>query len=197
MIDQEVQRGRRLEYATIAYNLVESVVALATGTISGSLALLSFGVDSLIEVASGSVMIWRLGKSSEEAERAAQKLIALSFFALGAWILWNAAADLWLHEAPALSWPGMVLAALSLVIMPALARAKRRVAFALGSASMVADSRQTSLCAYLSAVLLAGLLLHAVLGWWWVDAVASLVMTPIIFSEGVDAWRGDACGCAH
>lgn len=140
-------------------------------------------------------MIWRLTQSSQEAERLSRELVALSFFALAAWMLWNAIQDLRSHEAPAVSWPGIGLAVLSLAVMPLIARANREVGFGLGSAAIVADSRQASLRAYLSALLLGGLLLHALLGWWRVDAAASLAMTPIIISEGVDAWRGDACGC--
>ncbi|MFN0102520.1 MAG: cation transporter [Bryobacteraceae bacterium] len=197
MSEQAIQRGLRLEYATIGYNVLEAIVALASGTVSGSVSLISFGVDSLIEVSSGAVMIWRLGKCADVAERRAQKLIAASFFVLAAWILWKSLESLWSREGPALSWTGIALAALSLLVMPALAKAKRRVGIALDSAAMVADSRQTGLCAYLSAILLAGLLLHALFGWWWTDAVASLAMTPIIVREGVGAWRGQGCGCPH
>ena len=193
MSEQAIQRGLRLEYATIAYNVLEAIVALASGTVSGSVALISFGVDSIIEVSSGSVMIWRLGKCADEAERRAQKLIAFSFFALGGWVLWRSIAGLWTHDVPTLSWTGIAMAALSLLVMPALARAKRQVGLTLNSAAMVADSRQTSLCAYLSAILLAGLLLQALAGWWWADSLASLAMTPIIFHEGFDAWRGRGC----
>jgi divalent metal cation (Fe/Co/Zn/Cd) transporter len=192
-----IKRGLRLEYATLAYNVLEAIVALASGAVSGSVSLVSFGVDSIIEVSSGAVMIWRLGKCADEAERLAQKLIALSFFALGAWVLWKALAGLWSREVPSLSWTGIALAALSLLVMPALAKAKRQVGLTLNSAAVVADSQQTSLCAYLSAILLAGLLLQGLAGWWWADAMASLAMTPIIFREGIDAWRGKGCGCAH
>lgn len=197
MSEQAIQRGLRLEYITLAYNVVEAIVALVSGAVSGSVALISFGVDSIIEVSSGAVMIWRLGKCADEAERRAQKLIACSFFALGGWVLWKAVAGLWAHEVPRMSWTGIALAALSLLVMPALAKAKREVGLTLNSAAMVADSQQTSLCAYLSAILLAGLLMQAIAGWWWADAVASLAMTPIIFREGLDAWRGKGCGCPH
>jgi len=170
-------------------------LALAAGGVAGSVSLVGFGIDSVIEVSSGAIMIWRLGKCASDAERRAQKAIAISFFALGAWVAWESAESLWRREGPALSWPGIVLAVLSLILMPALARAKRRVGMKLDSAAMVADSRQTSLCAYLSAILLAGLALQAAAGWWWADAVAALAMTPIIFKEGIDAWRGRGCGC--
>ncbi|MBL8239303.1 MAG: cation transporter [Bryobacterales bacterium] len=195
MSHQAIARGLRLEYCTLAYNVVEAGVALASGIASGSVSLVSFGVDSVLEVSSGAVMIWRLGKCHGAAERRAQKLIALSFFGLAAWVLWEAVESLWRREGPALSWPGIALAALSLLLMPTLARAKRRVGHEIQSSAMVADSKQTSLCAFLSAILLAGLALQAAFGWWWADAAASLAMTPIIVREGISAWRGQGCGC--
>jgi divalent metal cation (Fe/Co/Zn/Cd) transporter len=197
MSEQAIRRGLRLEYATLGYNVVEAGVALTSGVMAGSVSLIGFGIDSVLEVSSGLVMIWRLGHHAEHAERRAQQLIALSFFGLAAWIGWEAVESLMEREGPAVSWPGIVLAALSILIMPAIARAKRRVGIEIGSASMVADSRQTSLCAYLSVILLAGLGLQAAFGWWWADAVASLAMTPIIAREGIGAWKGDGCGCAH
>lgn len=195
MSNPAIRRGLRLEYVTVGYNLLEAAVALVSGAAAGSISLIGFGIDSLIEVSSGAVMIWRLGKCAEEAERRAQQGIALSFFALGAWILVESIESLLHREGPSLSWPGIVVAALSLLVMPALAKAKRKAGVALGSPALVADSRQTSLCAYLSAILLAGLLLQALFGWWWADAVASLAMTPIVIREGIDAWRGRGCGC--
>ena len=197
MSEATIERGLRLEYWTLGYNVLEAVVAIGSGAVAGSLALVSFGVDSVLEVSSGLVMIWRLGKCADEAERRAQKAIALSFFGLGLWVMWGAAEGLWKGETPAVSWVGIGLAVVSVLIMPVLARAKRKVGMDLGSAAMVADSRQTSLCAYLSAILLAGLGLQAAFGWWWADAAASLAMTPIIFREGVDAWQGKGCGCGH
>lgn len=197
MSAQATRRGLLLEYLTVGYNVLEAVVAVAAGGAAGSVSLLGFGIDSVIEVSSGAVMIWRLGKCHDAAEQRAQRLIALSFFALGAWVAWESVESLWRREGPQVSWPGIVLAALSLVVMPALARAKRQVGQTIQSAAMVADSRQTSLCAYLSAILLAGLLTQAAAGWWWVDAVASLSMTPIIVKEGIDAWQGRGCSCSH
>jgi divalent metal cation (Fe/Co/Zn/Cd) transporter len=197
MSEAAIRRGLQLEYVTLGYNVAEAVVALTAGGIAGSVALLSFGVDSVLEVSSGLVMIWRLGRCADEAERRAQKAIAISFFALGAWVLWESAESLWQGQGPAVSWVGIGLAALSMVVMPAVARAKRKVGLELGSAAMVADSRQTSLCAYLSAILLVGLGLQAGLGWWWADAAAGLLMTPIIVREGMDAWQGRGCGCGH
>ncbi len=197
MSEATIRRGLRLEYWTLGYNILEAAVAIGSGAVAGSLALVSFGIDSVLEVSSGLVMIWRLGKCADEAERRAQKAIAISFFGLGLWVMWGAAEGLWKGEVPAVSWVGIGLAILSVGIMPVLARAKRKVGMELGSAAMVADSRQTSLCAYLSAILLVGLGLQAAFGWWWADAAASLAMTPIIFREGVDAWQGKGCGCGH
>jgi divalent metal cation (Fe/Co/Zn/Cd) transporter len=197
MSEQAIRRGLWLEYLTVGYNVLEAVIALAAGGVAGSVSLVSFGIDSVIEVSSGAVMIWRLGKCADEAERRAQKAIALSFFALGAWVAWESVERLWHREGPALSWTGIGLAMLSLLVMPALARAKRQVGVTIASAAMVADSRQTSLCAYLSAILLAGLALQAAAGWWWADAVAALTMLPIIVREGIDAWKGRGCGCGH
>lgn len=195
MSEAAVRRGLQLEYLTLGYNVLEAIVAIASGAVAGSLALLSFGIDSVLEVSSGLVMIWRLGKCASVAERRAQQAIAVSFFALAAWVGGGSAMRLWEREGPETSVVGMVLAALSMVIMPALARAKRRVGLEMGSAAMVADSRQTSLCAYLSVILLAGLGLQAAFGWWWADAAAGLAMTPIIVKEGLDAWQGRGCGC--
>lgn len=182
-----------MEYATLTYNVAEAVVSLLAGSSSGSVSLIAFGVDSVIEVSSGSIMLWRLGRSSASAERRAQQWIAVSFFALAIWVLGQAIQSLLAREGPETSWPGIVLASVSLLVMPMLARAKRQVGRAINSAAMVADSKQTELCAYLSAILLAGLALHAVFGWWWADAVAGLIMTPIILNEGRNAWQGKGC----
>jgi divalent metal cation (Fe/Co/Zn/Cd) transporter len=182
-----------LEYATLGYNVVEAAVALSSGAAASSVALIGFGIDSILEVSSGLVMVWRLGKTNRESERRAQQLIALSFFGLGAWLLVKSLHSLWLREAPEESWTGIALAITSLLVMPLLARAKRRVGNTLGSAAMVADSKQTELCAYLSAILLAGLALNAAFGWWWADSLAGLVMAPIVFREGRQAWRGEGC----
>lgn len=197
MSEQAIQRGLLLEYVTISYNVIEATVALAFGIAAGSVSLVSFGIDAMIEISSGAIMIWRLGKPADASERRAQQAIAISFFALAAWVFWKATEALWFREVSSLSWPGIALATLSVLIMPSIARAKRRVGITLHSAAMVADSQQTNLCAFLSAILLAGLLLQAALGWWWADALASLAMTPIIIREGIEAWRGRGCDCAH
>jgi len=196
----QVRRGLRLEYVTLAYNVIEAIVAISSGAISSSIALIGFGVDAVIETLSGLTMLWRLNHDShprrEEVERRAQKVIAISFWALAAYVGFEAAKSLSLHEAPSRSWPGIALALLSITIMPLLARAKRQVGRNLGSPAMVADSKQTQLCSYLSGILLAGLALNAFFGWWWADPAAGLVMLPIIAREGWSAWRGEGCGCS-
>ena len=193
-----VRRGRRLEYLTILWNSLEALIGIAAGIIAGSIALVGFGVDSVIEVSSGAVVLWRLrsdacDERAERRERLALKLVGLSFFALAIYVAAEAVKALWLRQAPERSVAGIGLAAASLVAMPLLARAKRRVARSLASGALHADSRQTDLCAYLSAILLGGLVLNATLGWWWADPVAGLGMLPIILKEGVDAVRGKSC----
>ncbi len=193
-----VRRGLRLEMLTLGWNSLEAVVALAAGWMAGSIVLIGFGLDSVIESASGAVLLWRLRRDADAArrehgERRALQLVGWSFFALAAYVAADAARSLWLRETPDRSAVGIVLAAVSLVVMPLLARAKRRVAARIASRALHADSRQTDLCAYLSAILLGGLLLNAVLGWWWADPVAALLMVPIIAREGRDALRGDHC----
>lgn len=195
----QVRRGLRLEYFTISYNVFEAVVALASGSIASSIALIGFGVDAIIESLSGLIMLWRLSHDShplrDKVESRAQKLIAVSFWTLAAYVGYEAVETLWSGTAPERSWPGVALAVMSILIMPMLARAKRNVGRGIGSAAMVADSKQTQLCAYLSVILLAGLGLNAFLGWWWTDPAAGLIMLPIIAREGLSAWRGEGCGC--
>jgi divalent metal cation (Fe/Co/Zn/Cd) transporter len=193
-----VRRGRRLEYFTIAYNSLEGIVAILLGLLAGSIALVGFGFDSAIEVTSGAALLWRLGIDFDEARReraeaTALRVVGWCFLALAAYVAYDAVASLVRREAPEESIPGIVLAAASLVIMPLLARAKRRVAAEIKSGALTADARQTELCTYLSAILLGGLALNALAGWWWADPVAALVMVPIIVKEGVDALRGKSC----
>ena len=188
-----IRRGRRLEYLTIAWNSADAAVALTAGLLAGSIALVGFGLDSLIEVSSGAIVLGRLSSDNERAERIALKVVGASFLALAAYVAFESVKALWLREAPERSLPGIILAAISLVVMPLLARAKRRVAAGIGSRALHADSRQSDLCAYLSAILLGGLLLNALLGWWWADPLAGLVMTPIIAKDGRKALRGDSC----
>ncbi len=198
-LSSELGRGRRLEYFTIGWNVIEGIVSVGAGVLSGSTALIGFGVDSAIESMSGAVLLWRLqdGEAHIGRETMALKLVGLSFFLLAAWVAYESVASLVRHEPPSVSYVGIVVAALSLVVMPWLAHLKRRVATAIQSRALESDSRQTSLCAYLSAILLGGLLLNALLGWWWADPVAALVMVPIIVREGVEALRGERCeACA-
>jgi len=195
-----ILRGRRLERFTLGWNLAEALVAIAAGLLAGSTALLGFGLDSLIESFSGAALLWRLhqeqdAQRSEQAERRALHLVGYSLFALAAYVLAEALHTLIARARPEHSLPGIILAAVSLLVMPLLASAKRRVAAALSSDALRADSRQTDLCAWLSAVLLTGLLLNWLLGWWWADPVAALAMTPIIVREGLSAVRNRGCGC--
>lgn len=194
-----VRRGRNLEYLTIGWNVLEAVVSIGAGLLAGSIALVSFGVDSVIESTSGAVLLWRLrdGERGEQRERLALRLVGISFLLLAAYVAFDAAKSLIVREPPEASYIGIGIAALSLVLMPLLARAKRRVAVQLNSRALKADSRQTDLCAYLSAILLGGLLLNALFGWWWADPVAALVMLPIITREGIEALRGETCADCH
>ncbi len=194
-----LRRGRRLEYLTLLWNAVEAVVAIGSGILAGSTALVGFGVDSMIESSSGAVLLWRLSEKAggESREGLALRLVGYSFLALAIWVAWDASNALLRREAPEESMVGIVLAALSLLVMPILARAKRTVARHLGSRALEADSRQTDICAYLSAILLVGLGLNAVLGWWWADPVAGLAMVPIIGLEGFRALQGETCTDCH
>jgi divalent metal cation (Fe/Co/Zn/Cd) transporter len=193
-----VLRGRRLEYFTIAWNLAEGVIAVVAGAIAGSISLVGFGVDSFIEVASGSALLWRLSADADACRREHREAVALRavgvcFLALAAYVAYDAIGDLVTRAAPARSVPGILLACASLIAMPLLSGAKRRVGSALDSAAMHADARQTEFCTYLSAILLGGLLLNVLLGWWWADPAAALVMVPIIGNEGINGLRRRAC----
>ena len=189
----------RLNLATIAYNSLEGVIALVAGALASSVALVGFGLDSLIELAASLTALWRLHSDldparRERAECVSLRVIGALFLALAAYVAVDAARALLQREAPSQSTAGIVIAALSVVVMPLLARAKRRVGLQLGSGALAAESEQTSLCAYLSAILLGGLLLSALIGWWWADPVAALAMVPIIAREGIEGIRGrSAC----
>ncbi|WBO62899.1 cation transporter [Streptomyces camelliae] len=193
------RRIRLLVAATITYNAVEAAVALTAGTLASSTALIGFGLDSVIEVSSAATVAWQFSAREhavrEAREKTALRIIALSFFALAAYVTVDAVRALTGAGEAARSLPGIVLAALSLVVMPVLSAAQRRAGRELGSASAVADSKQTLLCTYLSAVLLVGLVVNAVFGWSWADPLAALVIATVAVKEGRDAWRGQGC-CA-
>jgi divalent metal cation (Fe/Co/Zn/Cd) transporter len=188
------RRVRLLVAATIAYNVVEAVIALTEGTRVSSSALIGFGLDSVIEISSAAAVAWQFSADDPESrEKAALRFIAFSFFALAAYVTLDAARTLAGAGEARPSTVGIVLAALSLAIMPVLSLAQRRAGRELGSLSAVADSKQTLLCTYLSAILLVGLVLNSVLGWSWADPVAALGIAAIAVREGINAWRGDPC----
>jgi divalent metal cation (Fe/Co/Zn/Cd) transporter len=197
--DRRAVLGRRAQLiagASVAYNVVEAVVAIAAGTVAGSIALIGFGLDSVVEVFSGVVILWQFRHAvPQDRERRALRLIAVSFFALAAYVSVEAVRGLLGDVQPDTSRVGIALAAASLLVMPFLSFAQRRTGRQLGSGSVVADGTQTLLCTYLSAVLLLGLVLNATLGWGWADPVAGLVIAGVAVREGLEAWRGDSC-CA-
>jgi divalent metal cation (Fe/Co/Zn/Cd) transporter len=188
------RRVRLLVAATITYNVVEAGVALSAGTVAGSTALIGFGLDSLVEVASAAAVAWQFAAvDHERRERAALRVIAVSFFALAGYVSYESIAALVAVHRPEHSTVGLVLAALSLLVMPVLSAAQRRAGRELGSRSAVADSKQTLLCTYLSAVLLVGLGVNSVFGWWWADPIAALAIAGVAAKEGREAWRGRHC----
>ena len=193
----DARSGRRLEYFTLGWNLTEAVVAVGAGIFAGSIALIGFGADSLIESLSGAILLWRLqsNEPDERRERLALRLVGFSFFVLAFYVSVEAIKTLLYEHQPETSIVGIGLSVASLIVMPILARAKRRVAARLNSGALYADSRQTDICAYLSAILLGGLLLNTIFGWWWADPVAALCMLPLIFREGLEAvqGRGECC----
>jgi divalent metal cation (Fe/Co/Zn/Cd) transporter len=196
---QLVRRVRWLVAATISYNIVEAIVAITAGVAASSTALIGFGLDSVIEVSSAVAVAWQFAARDHAIraarERRALRIIAVSFFALAGYVTVDAVRALIGATTPEASAPGIVLAALSVVIMPVLSLTQRRTGRELGSASAVADSKQTLICTYLSAVLLVGLVLNATLGWTWADPAVALVIAGLAVREGVEAWRGDNC-CA-
>jgi divalent metal cation (Fe/Co/Zn/Cd) transporter len=189
-----VARGVTLNYLTIGYNALEAVVSLAAGLVAGSVALVSFGIDSVIEVASAGAAQVRLRVDHdlvrrEGFERGAHRVIGGAFLVLAVYVAFDAGRALWLREPPQPSPIGIAILALSVVVMPLLSRAKRKVAIGLGSSALAAEATQTSLCAYLSVIALAGVALNALVGWWWADPLAALAMVPIITKEGVEGVR--------
>lgn len=188
------RRIRWLAAATITYNVIEAVVALTAGTIASSAALIGFGLDSIIEVASAAAVAWQFSTPDhEKREKTALRIIAVSFFALAAYVTFDAIRALLGYGEAEHSTPGLILAALSLAIMPFLSYAQRRAGRELGSTSAVADSKQTLLCTYLSGVLLIGLALNSLFGWSWADPLAALVIAAVAVKEGREAWHGDTC----
>jgi divalent metal cation (Fe/Co/Zn/Cd) transporter len=196
--EQLVRRARLLASGGLCWHFVEAAVAVVAGVLAGSVALVGFGADSLIEAAAGVIVLWLMagGRSeSPRAERLAQRLIAASFVVLAGYVGVQAFRDLLLSHHAGTSWAGVGLAAVTMVTMPPLATAKRRVAERLGSSATTSESRQTALCAYLSAGLLAGLLANTLLGWWWADSVVALGIGAVAVREAHEAWRGEVCDC--
>ena len=188
------RRVRWIVAGTITYNVLEAIIALTAGTIASSSALIGFGLDSIVEVLSAAAVAWQFAAPDpHRREKVAMRVIAFSFFGLATFVTIDAIRTLLGAAEPEHSPVGIVLAAVSLVIMPALSWFERRTGRELGSASAVADSKQTLLCTYLSAVLLVGLVLNSTLGWSWADPVAALVIAAVAVKEGLEAWRGDAC----
>jgi len=187
-----VRRGIWLSYATIAYNSLEAIGSLIAGLLAGSVALVGFGVDSVIEVMASLAAQWRLRSDLDPVKRAGvelwtRRIVAICFLALAAYVLADAGNTLWQREAPDRSLFGIVVLSLSVIVMPILARSKKRVARAMQSGALEAEATQTSLCAYLSVIGLGGVALNALFGWWWADPGAALIMVPIIAAEG---WEG-------
>src|SRR3989442_15618808 len=188
------QRGKRLEYFTIAWNTLEGLVAVIAGAMAGSISLVGFGMDSFIEVISGATLLWRMSVDAdlsrrERNEKLSLRIVGISFLALAAYIAFESITDMLGKKGPEHSVAGIILAIVSLIVMPLLSKAKGRVGHELGS-----DAKQSQFCSYLSAILLSGLLLNAALGWWWADPLAALIMTPIIAREGLQGIRGgDRC----
>ena len=193
-------RGRQLEYFTIGWNAMEGIAAVAAGVIPGSISLTAFGIDSFIEVTSGAALLWRMSVDANELqrernERIALRLVGACFVALAAYVAIESIHDLLSHNAPEHSVFGIVIACVSLIVMPILSRAKKHVGTELNSMAMHADAKQTDFCVYLSAILLLGLAMNALLGWWWADPIAGLVMAPIIAHEGYRGLKAETCGC--
>ena len=192
-----IKRGILLEYFTIGWNLLEGAVAVGAGIVAGSPSLVGFGFDSFIESTSGAALLWRLRVDNEETrerrEQIALRLVGASFLLLAAYILYDSITTLIWRESPDTSYVGIVVLIISLIVMPILARNKLRVAKQIKSRALEADSKQTDLCVYLSAISLGGLGLNALFGWWWADPIAALLMIPIIVNEGIEGLRGEAC----
>jgi divalent metal cation (Fe/Co/Zn/Cd) transporter len=191
-----VRRARFLAWLGIGWHAVEAAIAVGAGIAAGSIALIGFGADSVVESVAGFVLLWRFGgarHSSDAAEQRAYRLIGVSFYVIAAYVTIEATRQLLAGSHPEVSWIGIGLAGVTLVTMPPLAIAKERVADRLHSAATRAEGRQNMLCAYLSAALLVGLGLNALAGWWWADPVTGLLIAAVAVREGREAWRGEAC----
>ncbi len=191
--------GLRIEFLSIGWTALESIVGIIAGVLAGSVALISFGIDSVIEVASSLVLVWRLSGASaaEDREEFAHRLVGVCFLALAVYVSFEAMKDLLTRSTPRVSYFGIIYAAACVVVMPLLARAKRRAAANLQSHALHADSHQSDICAYLAVILLGGLGLNALFGWWWADPVAALCMVPIISREAISGLRGQPCTHEH
>jgi divalent metal cation (Fe/Co/Zn/Cd) transporter len=198
-----VARGRRLEYLTIAWNCFEAAVALLSGFFAGSVALVGFGLDSLIETASALVLLWRFNidhavERRKDAEHRAYRIVGVCFLLLAAYVAFESTHALWTRQHAERSVAGILIAVAAVIVMPMLGQAKRQIARGLGSRALRSDARQADFCACLSLILLAGLLLNTLLGWWWADPAAALVMLPIIAREGLQGLSSVHCDdCAH
>ena len=193
-----VRRARLLAWGGNAWHLVEFAIAVGAGVAAGSIALVAFGADSLIEALAGFIIVWRFAahrSNSETAERRAQQLVAASYLILASYILVEATRALIVGDHPDASWVGIGLAAFTAPTMPLLARAKRRVGHQLGSSATVSEAEQNQICAYLSIALLVGLLANALAGWWWADPAAALVIAAVAGKEGWESWKGESCDC--
>jgi divalent metal cation (Fe/Co/Zn/Cd) transporter len=200
VIESDAVSRRRL--LKVTWNTIEGIVAVLAGAVAGSISLVGFGIDSFIEVISGAALLWLMivdadAHRRECNERRALRIVGFCFVALAAYVAYESANDLWQRQAAERSVPGIILACLSLVVMPLLSRAKRRVGLALGSAAMHADAKQAEFCTYLSAILLGGLVVSALFGLWWADPLAALIMVPIIAKEGIEAIQGKSCADCH
>lgn len=191
------RRAQLLAAASVSYNVIEAVIAIAAGVVAGSVALVGFGLDSVVEVSSGLIILWQFRhRLPESRERQALRMMAVAFFALAAYVTFESLRTLLGGHEPEASTVGIVLAVASLIVMPFLSWAQRRTGRSLGSNAVVADGTQTLLCTYMSAALLGGLLLNATLGWAWADPLAGLAIAGLAVREGIEAWRGDGCACA-
>jgi divalent metal cation (Fe/Co/Zn/Cd) transporter len=191
-----IRRAKALAWLGVGWHAIEAAIAVGAGVAAGSIALIGFGADSLVEAFAGFIVLWRFAAAratSQQAERRAQQLVAISFYAIATYVAVEAIRSLATGDEPDVSWIGIGLSAFTLATMPPLAAAKARVADALGSSATKSESRQTMLCAYLSAALLVGLGLNAFAGWWWADPVTALLIAAVALKEGRDSWRGDAC----